>query len=206
MKKSIITLYSAPLDIYSHMVRIVLAEKGITAEIIDVDTKNPPAELLEINPYSSSPTLIDRDLVLYEAPIITEYLDERFPHPPLLPVYPTARAKCRLMAHRIERDWIKLIPQLQNDNKATKDAAVKALYDQLITLAPVFAEMPFFLSEEFTVVDCCLAPLLWRLPSFGIKLPTKVKPIFEYAKRVFARNAFKISLSDQEKELPSFIV
>src|SRR5271157_5580512 len=112
MKKSVITLYSSPIDIHSHVVRIVLAEKGINAEIQSVDAANPPQDLLELNPYSTYPTLVDRDLVLYKTNIIAEYLDERFPHPPLLPVYPVARAKCRLMAYRIERDWINLLPKI----------------------------------------------------------------------------------------------
>jgi RNA polymerase-associated protein len=201
MKKSVITLYSSPLDIHSHIVRIVLAEKGVNAEVQSVDAANPPQDLLELNPYSTYPTLVDRDLVLYKTNIIAEYLDERFPHPPLLPVYPVARAKCRLMAYRIERDWINLLPKIQNASKPECDEARKVLQEHLITLAPVFAEMPYFLSEEFTIVDCCLAPLLWRLPNLGVKLPSHAKSVSDYAKRIFERNSFKASLTDQEKEL-----
>lgn len=202
MKKSIITLYSGPLDIHSHIVRIVLAEKGISIDIIDVDQKEPPVELLEINPYNTYPTLVDRDLVLYEAKIIAEYLEERFPYPPLLPVYPTARAKCRLMVHRIEHDWITLLHKIQNERQEKeREAALKEFENQLVTLAPVFAEMPYFLSEEFTMVDCCLASLLWRLPALGISLSSRAKAIDDYAKRMFARNSFKASLSELEKEI-----
>lgn len=201
MKKSIITLYSAPLDIYSHIVRIVLAEKGVNVEVFNVDPINPPADLLELNPYSTYPTLVDRDLVLYETPIISEYLDERFPHPPLLPVYPIARAKSRLMVHRIDRDWLRLVTKIQHGNKEEKEKARKTLTDHLIALTPVFAEMPYFLSEEFSIIDCCLAPLLWRLPHLEIKLPAHAKAVTEYAKRMFDRNSFKTSLSDLEQEL-----
>lgn len=194
-------LYSGPTDIYSHIVRLVLAEKGVAAEVVDIDAKSPPTDLVDLNPYNTFPTLVDRDLVLYEANIIAEYLEERFPYPPLLPVYPTARAKCRLMTHRIDRDWIKLIAKIQNSIKEESNEARKTLLDHLITLDPVFAEMPYFLSEEFTIVDCCLAPLLWRLPSLSIRVPEQAKAVHEYANRMFMRNTFKNSLSELEKEL-----
>lgn len=201
LKHSTMTLYSDALSIASHRVRIVLAEKGIAVNIIHVDINNPPEDLLTINPYHSLPTLIDRDLVLYEANIITEYLDERFPHPPLLPVYPVARAKCRLMIYRIENDWLTLLPLIQKGKKNEADEARKNLRSQLITIAPIFAEAPYFLSEDFSLVDCCIAPMLWRLPSLNIDLPSQAKPIHDYMKRVFARDAFQASLSDQEHEL-----
>lgn len=200
-KHSTMTLYSDALNIASHKTRIVLAEKGIAVNIIYVDHNNPSEDLLTINPYNSLPTLVDRDLVLYEANIITEYLDERFPHPPLLPVYPVARAKCRLMIYRIERDWLSLIPAIQGDNKDKADEARNSLRNQLITIAPVFAEAPYFLSEDFSLTDCTLAPMLWRLKSFGVELPNQAKAIHEYMKRVFARSSFKSSLSDLEHEL-----
>lgn len=201
MKKSIITLYSAPLDIYSHIVRIILAEKGVSAEVESIDPINPSTDLLEMNPYSTYPTLVDRDLILYETPIISEYLDERFPHPPLLPVYPIARAKSRLMIHRIDNDWLKLVPKIQYGTQEEKTKARKTLLDHLVTLAPVFAEMPYFLSEEFSMIDCCLAPLLWRLPHLNINLPTQAKAVTEYAKRIFERISFQTSLSELEREL-----
>jgi stringent starvation protein A len=201
LKRSTMTLYSSPLDIASHRVRIVLAEKGIGVDIIYTDANNPSEDLLALNPYASLPTLVDRDLVLYEAGVITEYLDERFPHPPLLPVYPVARAKCRQMIYRVERDWISLIPTIINGKKNEADEARKSLRSQLLALAPVFSEMPYFLSEDFSLVDCCLAPMLWRLPSLELEIPTQAKAIHDYMKRVFARDTFQSSLSDQEREL-----
>jgi RNA polymerase-associated protein len=195
------TLYSDPLNIASHRTRIVLAEKGIAVNIIYVDNHNLPEDLLTLNPYHSLPTLVDRDLVLYEANIITEYLDERFPHPPLLPVYPVARAKCRLMIYRIEHDCLTLVTTIQEAKKAETDEARKNLRDQLITIAPVFHEAPYFLSDDFSLADCCLAPMLWRLKSLNIELPQQTKPLQEYMKRVFARDSFKESLSDLEKDL-----
>lgn len=201
LKRSIMTLYSGKLDISCHRVRIVLAEKGISFDINYVDVNSQSEDLLTINPYNSLPTLADRDLVLYEPSIISEYLDERFPHPPLLPVYPIARAKCRLMIYRIEQDWLALLPTIQNGKKNEADAARKTLRNQLVALAPVFAETPYFLSEDFSLADCCLAPMLWRLPSLGIELPNQAKPIYDYEKLVFARESFKASLSDLEHEL-----
>jgi len=199
MKRSIMTLYSGN-DMYSHRVRIVLAEKGVNVDVLYVDHNSPPEDLLTLNPYNNVPTLVDRDLVVYEANIIAEYLDERFPYPPLLPVYPVARAKNRLMIFRIEHDWLSLIPQIQA-NGAGSETARKLLLEHLVTLIPVFAEMPYFLSEEFSLIDCCLAPLLWRLPDLGIILPNDAKPVQEYMKRVFERSSFQASLSEQEREL-----
>jgi stringent starvation protein A len=202
MKRSIMTLYSGAIDIYSHRVRIVLAEKGVSVDVLHINHENPPQDLLEINPYSSVPTLIDRDLVLYEPCVIMEYLDERFPHPPLLPVYPIARAKSRLMLYRIEQDWINKMHQIQKSTKdSEKDAARKALRDSLITITPLFSEMPYFLSEDFSLLDCSIAPLLWRLQSLGIDLPKQTKPIREYSERVFKRDSFQASLSELEREL-----
>lgn len=202
LKRSIMTLYSGQLDIPSHRVRIVLAEKGIAVDIKYMNGDNHSEDLLSLNPYNTLPTLVDRDLVLYNTDIISEYLDERFPHPPLLPVYPIARAKCRLMIYRIEHDWLTLIPTIQKGKKSEADDARKTLRNQLITLAPIFSEMPYFLSEDFSLADCCLAPMLWRLPTLGIELPTgQAKAIYDYKKRIFARESFKKSLSDLEHEL-----
>lgn len=200
-KHSTMTLYSDALNIASHRVRIVLAEKGITVNIIYVDSNDPPEDLLTINPYNSLPTLVDRELALYEANIITEYLDERFPHPPLLPVYPVERAKCRKMIYRIEHDWLILLTAIKKGKQSEAEEARKSLRNQLITVAPIFSAGPYFLSEDFSLTDCCLAPMLWRLASLNIELPTEAKPIHEYMKRVFARDAFKASLSDIEREL-----
>lgn len=195
------TLYSGDIGLYSHRVRIVLAEKGVTVDILSVDEENPPEDFLDINPYHSLPTLVDRDLVLYESHIIMEYLDERFPHPPLLPVYPVARAKSRLMMHRIDQDWYALTKTIIQGDKNKAAPARKELEESLTKLAPVFGDAPFFLSDEFTMVDCCIAPLLWRLPYMGIKLSPRAKPVMDYAKRMFARESFQSSLTESEMEL-----
>lgn len=201
-RRSAITVYSSTTDPYSHQVRIVLAEKGVTADIINVNPDNKPEELLDLNPYNEAPTLEDRDLSLFEARIIMEYLDERFPHPPLMPVYPVARAKSRLMMHRIDFDWYRYVKQIMTESDDIADRARTQLKNSLLTVAPVFTQQPFFLSDEFTLVDCCLAPLLWRLPHFGIQLTEpEAAPINAYASRLFERDAFKASLSDAEKDM-----
>lgn len=200
-KRSIMTLYSGAVDLYSHRVRIVLAEKGVAVEVIHLDTKDKMEDLLELNPYGSSPTLVDRDLVLYDGNIIMEYLDERFPHPPLMPVYPVARAKTRLMIYRIDREWGELIRKIESDNASESQAATKELRSFLIKLAPVFGNGPFFLNDEFSLIDCCLAPILWRLPAWGITLPAEAKAVTKYAERMFARDSFQASLTEAEQEL-----
>ncbi|GGA96449.1 stringent starvation protein SspA [Agarivorans gilvus] len=199
-KRSVMTLYSGANDLYSHQVRIVLAEKGVSVEINQVDPDNLPEDLIDLNPYSSVPTLVDRELVLYQSQIIMEYLDERFPHPPLMPVYPVSRGSSRLMMHRIKNDWYSLVAQIEKGDNA--DAARKQLTESLLGIAPVFAEMPYFMSEEFSLVDCYLAPLLWRLPALGIDLQgTGAKEIKSYMIRVFDRESFQASLTDAEREI-----
>jgi len=198
--------FSDPTSHYSHRVRIVLAEKGVTVDLVEADTAHPPAELSELNPYNSLPTLVDRDLVLYESKVMMEYLDERFPHPPLLPVYPVARAESRLLIHRIEKDWCSLVDSMlttRSDNVIKK--ASKELKEGITAIAPIFAEKPFFMSEEFTLVDCCLAPILWRLPSLGIDIRSskQTKPLLAYMDSLFARESFQESLSEQEREMRS---
>lgn len=202
-KRSSMAFFSDPNDHYCHRVRIVLAEKGVTVDIIDVEPDNHPQELAEVNPYNTVPTLLDRDLVLYEPNIMMEYLDERFPHPPLLPVYPVARANSRLLVYRIQRDWCGLVDVLSNPASSTSamTKARKELRESLTGVAPVFAEMPFFMSDEFSLVDCCLAPILWRLPHFGIELPPQAKPLLDYMERIFAREGFIGSLSAAERNM-----
>lgn len=202
IKRSVMALYSGPADLDSHQARIVLAEKGVTVDVLSVDVNNPDEDLLSLNPYGTFPTLVDRDLVLYDVDVIMEYLDERFPHPPLLPVYPIARAKSRLMLRRIESDWYSLVRVIQSDQPETaKEAARKSLRDMLVTLAPVFAESNYFLSEEFSLVDCRIAPLLWRLPILGITLPPTAKSILKYQARIFNRDTFQASLTEVEREM-----
>ncbi|MFK3797583.1 glutathione S-transferase N-terminal domain-containing protein [Pseudomonas sp. NPDC088444] len=195
--------YSDPADHYSHRVRIVLAEKGVSAEIIDVVEGQHSAKLIEANPYGTVPTLVDRDLALYESTVVMEYLDERYPHPPLLPVYPVARANSRLLMHRIQRDWCALVDViLDSRNKdAVRAQARKELRESLTGVSPLFAEKPFFLSDEQSLVDCCLLPILWRLPVLGIELPRPAKPLLDYMERQFAREAFQASLSAAERDM-----
>ncbi len=199
-KRTVMSLFSDMNDIYSHQVRIVLAEKGVNVEIHPVTPENAPEDLLDVNPYGSVPTLIDRELVLFEARIIMEYLDERFPHPPLLPVYPVARAESRKMMFRIEKDWYSLLPHIINEGEHTA-AARQQLKDSLLSLEPIFADKPYFLSEDFSLLDCVIAPLFWRLPSLGIDIPKEAKAISAYMDRVFSRDSFQSSLTDSEKEL-----
>jgi RNA polymerase-associated protein len=197
--------YSDGYSQFSHRVRIVLAEKGVTVEIVDVDIYDKPEDLAALNPYNSLPTLVDRDLVLYEPNIMMEYLDERFPHPPLFPVYPVARAQSRLWMYRIDRDWSHLVEKLQAEDgtPAELDKVRKELRESIISISPIFAEKPYFMSDEFTIVDCCVLPILWRLPEIGIRLPeTKAtKPLLDYRQRLFARESVQASLSEQEREM-----
>jgi stringent starvation protein A len=204
-KRSVMTLYTGTDDVYSHQVRIVLAEKGVNFEAIEVVGNQPPPEdLIDLNPYNTVPTLVDRELVLFESPIIMEYLDERFPHPPLMPVYPVARARSRLMMHRVEKDWYSLMNTILTGKEKEAEKARKELTESLLTLAPVFSETPYFLSEDFSLIDCCLAPLMWRLPAMGIELTGRgAKEVESYMKLLFERDSFQASLTDVERELRS---
>lgn len=199
-KRTVMSLYSNAEDIYSHQVRIVLAEKGVNVEIQPIEMDHQDEDLLSLNPYGNVPTLIDRELVLYEARIIMEYLDERFPHPPLLPVYPVARAESRKMMHRVETDWYSLM-RIILENSAQSDEARNYLRDSFTALEQVFADKPYFLSEEFTLVDCAIAPLMWRFPVLGIDIPKSHTAIYQYMDRVFQRNSFQNSLTEAEKQL-----
>jgi RNA polymerase-associated protein len=200
-KRSIMTLFSDTIDIYSHQARIVLAEKGVGVEISFIDPTELPEDLLELNPYGTVPTLIDRELVLYNSHIIMEYLDERFPHPPLMPVYPVSRGQSRLTMHRIQNDWYVLAEKIMA-KKGDLEATRNELREAFLSLAPLFAETPYFMSEEFSLVDCYLAPLLWRLPALGIDLTgTGSKDVKAYMKRIFERPSFIASLTDQEREI-----
>lgn len=198
-KRTIMSLYSDNDDVYSHQVRIVLAEKGVNVEILHAKQGEVTDDLYAINPYGSVPTLLDRELVLYEARIIMEYLDERFPHPPLLPVYPVARAEARKMMYRVEQDWYQLLQRIKAGVEV--DEARQHLADSLISLEPVFADKPYFLSDEFSLLDCALAPLLWRLPQLGIDIPAKLKGLNAYMQRLFKRDSFQASLTDAERQL-----
>ena len=204
MRRSSMTLFSDPACQYSHRVRIVLAEKGVTVEIEDTDSSFITDEIFEANPYGTLPTLVDRDLALYESKVVMEYLDERFPHPPLLPVYPVARAQSRLWIYRIERDWCTLTDQILSDPNGDKGRTARSeLNESLMGVASIFVELPYFMSDDYTLVDCCLAPMLWRLPQFGLEMQesSQTKPLLEYMERVFSRDAFQQSLTDLEREI-----
>ena len=203
-KRSSMALFSDARDHYSHRVRMVLAEKGVTVDIIDVDPNRKPEDLAEINPYNSLPTLLDRDLVLYEANVIMEYLDERFPHPPLLPVYPVQRALSRLWITRVEREWSTRLDVLMlgKGRETVLSKARKELRESIISISPIFAEKPFFMNEEFSLVDCCVAPILWRLNAVDISLPERsTKALQKYMKVMFEREAFRASLTEAELEM-----
>jgi len=193
-------LYSDTTCPIGHCVRIVLAEKDINVEVNFVKDDEIPEVLSDLNPYNSILTLIDRDLILYDAQIIMEYLDERFPHPPLMPVDPVSRAGNRQLRYRVMRDLYSLIDDLNSENEIAAANARKDLRDHLTAIAPVFSQKPYFMSDEYSLVDCCMAPLLWRIEHYGIKLPGSAKIIDEYAERLFERKAFQESISEQERE------
>ena len=198
-------LYSDRDDHYSQRVRIVLAEKDISAEIKESKQDETPDEILSMSPYHKLPILVDRDLIIHDPAVMMEYLDERFPHPPLLPVYPVARANSRTLMLRIDREWCLLIDTLIEGKSPEKELMKirEELLHEISSIAPTFKEFKFFMSDEFTLVDCFFAPILWRLPSVGIKLPINrhLKPLLDYQKSVFERPGFLDSLSSLERDL-----
>lgn len=200
-RRSVMVLYSDTTSPIGHSVRIVLAEKDINVEINYVSDEQRPEELNDLNPYNTLLTLIDRDLVLYDAQIIMEYLDERFPHPPLMPVDPVSRASNRQLRYRVINDLYSLLDDIEGEDEGAATNARKSLKDNLTAIAPAFAQKPYFMSEEYTLIDCLLAPLLWRIERFGIKLPASAKVLGQYADNLFAREAFKISMSDIERDM-----
>ena len=206
-RRTSMALFSDPLDHYSHRVRIVMEEKGVSAELINSDVNNLSKEIIELSPYATLPVLVDRDVCLYDSIILMEYLDERFPHPPLLPVYPVARAHMRLFIQRIEEDWCTLFNKLLEDN--LKDSEKKKIRQDfrshLIGTISILKEKPYFMSDDFSLVDCCIAPILWRLPLVGIEIKeeAKTRPLHEYMKLILTRPAFLESLSEEEREIRS---
>ena len=200
-------LYSDRDDHYSQRVRIVLAEKDITAEINEAKLEETSDEILSISPYHKLPILVDRELALHDPSVMMEYLDERFPHPPLLPVYPVARASSRTLMLRIDREWCPLVDTLILADQSEKQLMKvrEELLHEISSIAPTFKENKYFMSVEFTLVDCCFAPILWRLPSLGIKLPLNrhLKPLIDYQNKVFERPGFLDSLSSIERDLKS---
>lgn len=200
-RKSAMILFSSANCIMSHCARLVVHEKGVPADIEFFDPNDPPEDLLELNPNGNAPTFVERDLVLYDARIIMEYLDERFPHPALHQMDPVSRANARMLIKRIDQEWYPLLEEVQihGDKKAAK--AKKMLRESLIAAAPVFEATPYFMNEEYSLIDCAMAPFLWRLPSIGIDIAGLGKGITAYANRLFGRKAFQESLSREEKDM-----
>lgn len=199
-RRSTILMYSDAVSIASHRVRLVLAEKDITTEIVSVSPNETNSELLGLNPQGSLPTLVDRDLVLYDARVIVDYLDERYPHPPFMPIDPVSRARTRLALYRIESDWYSLIPDAPGQTLPVAQAGAQ-LAESITEANDVFAALPYFFSEEYSILDATLVPLLWRLPAYGIELPDSAPAVRDYANRMFARPGFEASLSDAEKDM-----
>jgi len=201
-RRSVMTLFSKPTCIHSHRTRLVLAEKNINIEIVSVDGPELPEDLMDLNPYHTVPTLVDRDLVLYDSRVIIEYLDERFPHPPLMPVDPVTRAQFRLALFRIETDWYQFAEQFDTDGERKLPAkSRKLLRESILASVELFAAKQYFLSDEFSLVDCSIAPILWRLPVYGIDLGSQSEAIEAYMKRVFDRRSFQESLTELEQEM-----
>jgi len=204
--RNALTLFSSPDCVVCHRVRLVLAAKGVSYELVPVDTANPPEDLLDLNPYHSVPTLVDRDLVLYAASVVSEYLDERYPHPPLMPVDPLSRARLRLAMLTVEREWVPQVQAIQSGSRAAAEAGKKRLQELLINSLPVFKAARFFLNSEMSLADCAVAPIVFRLPALGVVLPKEAKVIEDYGLRIFRNPGFLRSLTPEEKllrELPA---
>ena len=195
------TLFSDNSSHYSHRVRLVLAEKGVTVELVESESGAVPAELGDLNPYNTMPTLVDRELVLYESKVMMEYLDERFPHPPLMPSDPTTRAKARVMMSRLRRDWLDDVQNCMSSGAKLEKSLNRSLSDGLVAMSNHFTENKYVLGEEFSLVDAYLAVLLWRLPRLQVNLPRQGGRILDYGKRMFAKQEFQESLSAAEREM-----
>ena len=201
-RRSMMGLFSGNTCIRSHQVRFVLREKGITTDIQNVDGKKVPEDLIALNPYASIPTLTDRELVIYDSGVIIEYLDERYPHPPLMPVSPVDRAKIRLALVSLEADIVSTAIELDAAlGSKNENSLRKKLKSMLNASLDLFSSNKYFLNDELTVIDCVLAPILWRLEYFGISLGKEQKPITDYMERVFSRETFQNSLSEDEEEM-----
>jgi len=199
--RNTLTLFSANDDVLCHRVRLVLAAKGVNYDLVPVDAQNPPEDLIDLNPYHSVPTLVERELVLYAASVVSEYLDERYPHPPLMPVDPLSRARLRLAMLRIEHDWVPQVQAIQLGNKTQSEAGRKRLKELVAQSVPLFKASKFFLNPEMSLADCAMAPIIWRLESLGVALPKDGKAIEDYGNRIFRNPGFIRSLTDQEKKL-----
>ena len=198
--RTVLTLYSATDCVHCHRVRLVLAAKGVVYDLVTVNPRSPPEDLIDLNPNNSVPTLVDRDLVLYDTGVICEYLDERYPHPPLMPVDPLSRARLRLAIMRIERDWMPFVEQANTGGRPAETAR-KRLREALLSSIPLFKAAKFFLNPELSLADCALAPLIWRLPNLGVVLPREAHVINDYGDRIFRNPGFTRSLTPEEKAL-----
>jgi RNA polymerase-associated protein len=194
------TLYSRNDDPRCHRVRIVLTEKELDVRVVEVDAARPPEDLIDLNPYQTLPTLVDRDLVVYDAGIICEYLDERFPHPGLMPSDPAARAHARVALRRIEQEWYAVADELQSVERRERDRVRKVLAESILASEPLFKLRPWFLSDQFSLLDAAIAPVLWRLPDWGVDLGGNAPGVERYSRKVFARASFLASLSARERE------
>ena len=194
------TLYSGTTDPFSQRCRIVLHEKGMDFQIIDVDLDHKPGDLAVMNPYNTTPVLVERDLVLHESNIINEYIDERFPHPQLMPADPVMRARARLFLFRFEKEMFCHIPTLEGNNPKNQDRARALVRDSLLQIAPVFQKHKYMLGDEYSMLDVAIAPLMWRLNHYGIVMPPKQSaPLMKYAERLFTRPAYIEALTSAER-------
>lgn len=195
------TLYSGTTDPYSHRCRIVLFEKGMDFQVIDVDLANKPEDLAVINPHNEVPVLVERDLVLQQANIINEYIDERFPHPQLMPADPVMRARARLFLHSFEEQLFDHIKDVESDDPKVADKARATIRDNLTQIVPLFSKQQYILGDEFSMLDVAIAPLLWRLGHYGIELPKQAAPLLKYAERIFSRPAYIEAMTPSEKAM-----
>jgi RNA polymerase-associated protein len=195
------TLYSRGDDPHSHRVRIVVAAKGLEVRVVECDPARPPEDLIDLNPFQSVPTLVDRDLVVYGAGIVSEYLDERFPAPALLPGDPAGRAQARVVLHRIEQDWYALVPSLESGERRDEQRARRLMLETVLATEPLFRARPWFLSDQFSLLDAAVAPILWRLPHWRINPPAGSAALERYQQRVFAHPALRASLSEAERDM-----
>ena len=194
-------LYSGTACPFSHRCRIVLYEKGMDFEVRDVDLHDKPEDIATMNPYSRVPILVERDLTLYESNIINEYIDERFPHPQLMPADPVMRARARLFLYNFEHDLFSHIGDLEHGTPKAAEKARGIVRDNLTQIAPIFAKQKHMLGEDYSMLDVAIAPLLWRLEHYGIQLPKQGLPLLKYAERLFSRPAFIEALTPVEKAM-----
>ena len=198
--RTVLTLYTTADDIQCHRARLVLAAKGVSYERVLVDPAKPPEDLIDLNPYGTTPTLVDRDLTLYDTAVVCEYLDERYPHPPLMPIDPLSRARLRLATVRIERDWLPEVDTIRAGGRPA-EAARKRLRENLLASLPLFKASKFFLNPEMSLVDCLVAPVVWRLPWLGVDLGREGKPIVDYGERLFHSQGYARSLTNEERAM-----